>query len=306
MNKITDFFASDMVLGLRNYVEKYRELVMWWGPPDDEKTCGTHPVIDAPINWSAPIFDIKERAHPLVVDKLYANLGSVNFHMPFDEMFIAYPILGPGGEQCYSIAYAHSFFEEDGKEDCIQLTVFTGIPPQGDEPLNGRSCQWLLSACQTGLFHPVANEMRTFLKPMDMTSFEKEYDITSRKGFSNFYATAAVYAVRYIQWLYSGRDRVIITNELPGPDTRRYRSKPIARRKPVGPIKLLAPGPVAVAAMAAPCTGNESIRAPHDRSGHWRTYKSGCRVWVRACSIHGGRKEMQVYDAAVKLPDTTQ
>jgi hypothetical protein len=36
--------------------------------------------------------------------------------------------------------------------------------------------------------------------------------------------------------------------------------------------------------------------SPHDRRGHWRTYKAtGRQVWVRDCSIHGGSKVPRDY-----------
>lgn len=35
--------------------------------------------------------------------------------------------------------------------------------------------------------------------------------------------------------------------------------------------------------------GSRAPRVPHNRRGHWRTYKAtGKRVWVRCCSINGG------------------
>lgn len=37
-----------------------------------------------------------------------------------------------------------------------------------------------------------------------------------------------------------------------------------------------------------PHTGTGSSRSPHERIGHWRNYRSGKRVWVRDCKIHGG------------------
>ncbi|WP_298808752.1 hypothetical protein [uncultured Sphingomonas sp.] len=38
-----------------------------------------------------------------------------------------------------------------------------------------------------------------------------------------------------------------------------------------------------------------SQRSPHDRRGHWRNYRSGQRVWVRSCKIHGGRTNPATY-----------
>lgn len=35
-------------------------------------------------------------------------------------------------------------------------------------------------------------------------------------------------------------------------------------------------------------TGDGSPRLPHNRRGHWRNLRSGKRVWVRDCAIHGG------------------
>ena len=37
------------------------------------------------------------------------------------------------------------------------------------------------------------------------------------------------------------------------------------------------------------------MKAPHERRGHQRTLKSGRKVWVRSCSIHGGSSEAPVY-----------
>ena len=31
-----------------------------------------------------------------------------------------------------------------------------------------------------------------------------------------------------------------------------------------------------------------SLKSPHDRRGHWRTYRSGKSIWIKDCHIHGG------------------
>ena len=38
-----------------------------------------------------------------------------------------------------------------------------------------------------------------------------------------------------------------------------------------------------------------SPKSAHDRRGHWRTYKSGKRVWVRESAIHGGANSARSY-----------
>jgi len=38
-------------------------------------------------------------------------------------------------------------------------------------------------------------------------------------------------------------------------------------------------------------------KQPHDRRGHYRTYRSGKQVWVRSCRIHGGSEEPRIYHA---------
>lgn len=40
---------------------------------------------------------------------------------------------------------------------------------------------------------------------------------------------------------------------------------------------------------------NGSSRSPHNRRGHWRHYRSGKRVWIADCAIHGGSKGVRNY-----------
>lgn len=41
--------------------------------------------------------------------------------------------------------------------------------------------------------------------------------------------------------------------------------------------------------------GNGASRAPHNRRGHWRHYRSGKKVWIADCAIHGGSKAARDY-----------
>jgi len=40
---------------------------------------------------------------------------------------------------------------------------------------------------------------------------------------------------------------------------------------------------------------NGSSRSPHNRRGHWRHYRSGKKVWIADCAIHGGSKGVRNY-----------
>lgn len=44
----------------------------------------------------------------------------------------------------------------------------------------------------------------------------------------------------------------------------------------------------------APIAGG-AAKSPHNRQGHWRTYKSGQKVWIRDCAIHGGSQKARNY-----------
>ena len=38
-----------------------------------------------------------------------------------------------------------------------------------------------------------------------------------------------------------------------------------------------------------------TAKSPHNRQGHWRTYRSGKKVWIRDCAIHGGSDKSRNY-----------
>ena len=40
---------------------------------------------------------------------------------------------------------------------------------------------------------------------------------------------------------------------------------------------------------------NGSSRSPHNRRGHWRHYRTGKKVWIADCAIHGGSKGVRNY-----------
>lgn len=41
--------------------------------------------------------------------------------------------------------------------------------------------------------------------------------------------------------------------------------------------------------------GNGASKTPHNRRGHWRHYRSGKKVWIADCAIHGGSKAARDY-----------
>lgn len=49
-----------------------------------------------------------------------------------------------------------------------------------------------------------------------------------------------------------------------------------------------------------PWEGSKGLRCEHERRGHWRTYKTGKRVWVKSCTINPGNNRRVDKDYLVK------
>lgn len=272
--------AADIVLSLKDFLRKqHNTIVTDWDQPS-----GRGKMVVGNFDWTAPIYDMGESITNRDFHKLITEQSLTNYNLPYDPVTLVFRTqedvlwkvivhctvisLDDENQICCWIYYG---FTRD-KTDCW---IAMGYRPYIVENTTGGLSIGFLSCV-----HPSID--------MDYNTFIK-LKIADR----------ALFSVYYLLWLNNGKNRVTVSPSAPGKATMRHNRKTSSRRNPIGPIKIIKPGPVTVTALSRrPIADSPGwTQTPHTRSGHYRTYKNGRKIWIESYNVHGGTTTPRVYQA---------